>query len=159
MRFGSAIAALLLLTVAAPAAAQDKKPPYWASIASGQAMTRTGPGKNYPGVWLYQRRGLPVRVTKRYEHWRLIEDVDGAKGWMLATLLSERRTALVRKGEPRPVRIEPSDGARPRYLAEAGAVGTIDHCKAGWCHVEFARREGYIRTGALWGVAQDEIVE
>ena len=24
--------------------AQDKQPPYWASIASGQAMTRTGPG-------------------------------------------------------------------------------------------------------------------
>jgi SH3-like domain-containing protein len=148
-----------MMLVAAPAPAQDKKTPYWASIASGQAMTRTGPGKNYPGVWLYQRRDLPVRVLKRYEHWRLIEDMDGAKGWMLVTLLSDRRTAVVRPGKPRPVRIEPSDNAKPRYLAEAGAVGQIDNCKSGWCHVAFAKREGYIRTSDLWGVGDREIVE
>ena len=81
--------------------AQDKQPPYWASIASGQAMTRTGPGRNYPGVWLYQRRDLPVRVVKKYETWRLIQDPDGAQGWMLVTLLSDRRTAIVKPGEPR----------------------------------------------------------
>ena len=122
-------------------------------------MTRTGPGKNYPGVWLYQRRDLPVRVLKRYEHWRLIEDMDGAKGWMLVTLLSDRRTAVVRAGEPRAVRTDPSDSAQPRYLAEAGAVGQIDNCKSGWCHVAFAKREGYIRTSDLWGVGETEVVE
>ncbi len=159
MRVAATVAAFAVFALSFPAAAQDKKAPYWASIASGQAMTRTGPGKNYPGVWLYQRRDLPVRITKRYEHWRLIEDVDGAKGWMLATLLSDRRTVLVKPGVPRPVRIEPSDGAKPRYLAQAGTVGRIDHCKAGWCHVAFAKREGYIRTGDLWGVGQGEIVE
>ena len=153
------VAALVTLAVAPPAAAQDKKTPYWASIASGQAMTRTGPGKNYPGVWLYQRRDLPVRVLKRYEHWRLIEDMDGAKGWMLVTLLSDRRTAVVRAGEPRAVRVEPGDGAKPRYLAAAGAVGQIDHCKAGWCHIAFAKREGYIRTSDLWGVSERETVD
>ena len=58
--------AALLLAFAAPAAAQDKKPPYWASIASGEAMMRTGPAKNYPGVWLYKRRDLPIRVVKTY---------------------------------------------------------------------------------------------
>ena len=30
----------LLLTLAATASAQDKKTPYWASIASGEAMMR-----------------------------------------------------------------------------------------------------------------------
>src|SRR5581483_1071988 len=94
--------AILPLFLAAPTVAQEKQPPYWASIASGQAMTRTGPGKNYPGIWLYQRRDLPVRVVKKYEHWRLIQDPDGAQGWMLVTLLSDRRTAMVRKGGPVP---------------------------------------------------------
>jgi SH3-like domain-containing protein len=59
------VAAFLIIAAAAPALAQDKQPPYWASIASGQALTRTGPGKNYPAVWLYQRRDLPVRVVKK----------------------------------------------------------------------------------------------
>ena len=95
MAVRSALAALLIIAIAAPAAAQDKQPPYWASIASGQAMTHTGPGRTYPNVWLYQRRDLPVRVLKKYETWRLIQDPDGAQGWVLVTMLSDRRTAIV----------------------------------------------------------------
>src|SRR3954447_9290361 len=100
-----AVAALLILAAAAPAVAQEKQPPYWASIASGQAMTHTGPGRNYPNVWLYQRRDLPVRVVKKYETWRLIEDPDGAQGWMLVTMLSDRRSALVKTGAARAIRV------------------------------------------------------
>ena len=154
-----AFAAMTMLLVATPAVAQDKQPPYWASIASGQAMTRTGPGKNYPGVWLYQRRDLPVRVVKKYETWRLIQDPDGAQGWMLVTLLSDRRTAIVKPGDPRPVRLKPDDGAKVRYLTEPGVVGRISKCASGWCRIEVGKRDGYIRTADLWGVAQDEVVD
>ncbi len=150
------MAALLFAT---PAFAQDKQPPYWASIASGQAMTRTGPGKNYPGVWLYQRRDLPVRVVKKYDHWRLIQDPDGVQGWMLVSLLSDRRTALVKPGEPRPVRVDRADGAKVRYLAEPGTVGRVDKCSAGWCRIAFGKRQGYIQTSDLWGVGEAEVVD
>jgi SH3-like domain-containing protein len=159
MRFRGPITALLIIAVAAPAAAQDKQPPYWASVASGQAMTRTGPGKNYPGVWLYHRRDLPIRVVKKYENWRLIQDPDGAQGWMLVTLLSDRRTAVVKPGEPRPVRTDARDGAKVHYMAEQGAVGRIDKCRDGWCHVEFGKRDGYIRTSDIWGVGEGEVVD
>ena len=154
-----AVAAFLIVFATAPALAQEKQPPYWASIASGEAMTRTGPGKNYPGIWLYKRRDLPVRVVRKYEHWRLIEDPDGARGWMLVSLLSDRRTALVKPGEPRPIRTEPNDGARTRYLAQPGVVGRIGDCGSGWCHIEIGRREGYVRTADLWGVAPNEVVD
>ncbi len=153
------VAAALLLGLAAPAAAQDKQPPYWVSIASGKAMTRTGPAKNYPGIWLYQRRDLPVRVLKKYESWRLIQDPDGEKGWMLVTLLSDRRTAMVKAGEPRPIRSDPNEGARVRYRAEPGVVGRIDKCRGGWCHIEIGKREGYIRVADLYGVRSDEVID
>ena len=160
MRLRGAITALLLLTIAAPAAAQDKQPPYWASIASGQAMTRTGPGRNYPGVWLYQRRDLPVRVLKKYETWRLIQDPDGAQGWMLVTLLSDRRTGVVKSGDPKPIRTDPDDGAKVRYLAEPGVVGRLSKCKGnGWCRIEIGKQEGYIRTSDLFGVDASEVVD
>jgi SH3-like domain-containing protein len=152
--------AFLIVAVATPAAAQEKQPPYWASIASGQAMTRTGPGKNYPGVWLYQRRDLPIRVVKKYEHWRLIQDPDGAQGWMLVTLLSDRRTAIVRPGDPRPVRTGPSEDSRVRYRVEHGVVGRIDHCRGdGWCRIEVGKKEGYVRTTILWGVGTNEVID
>ena len=153
------LTASLIIAAAAPALAQEKQPPYWALIASGQAMTHTGPGRNYPNVWLYQRRDLPVRVIKKYETWRLIQDPDGAKGWMLVTMLSDRRTAMVKAGDPRPVRSGADDNAKVRYMAEAGVVGRIDHCKGnGWCRIEIGKKEGYIRTSDLWGVAENEVV-
>jgi SH3-like domain-containing protein len=151
--------ATLLVVLAVPAAAQDKQPPYWASIASGQAMTRTGPGKNYPGVWLYQRRDLPVRVVKKYEHWRLIQDPDGAQGWMLVTLLSDRRTAIVKPGEPRPIRVGPYDSAKVQYLAEHGVVGRLSNCSDGWCRIEMGKQNGYVRTSDIWGVGERDTVD
>ena len=159
MSLRGALTASLLIAVTAPAAAQEKQPPYWASIASGQAMTRTGPGKTYPGVWLYQRRDLPVRVVKKYENWRLIQDPDGAQGWMLVTLLSDRRTAVVKKGEPRAVRTDASDSARVRYMAEPGVVGRVDKCSEGWCRIAIGKRQGYVRTTDVWGVGKNEVVD
>jgi SH3-like domain-containing protein len=157
MRRGVAFA--LLLSLAAPAAAQERKPPYWASIASGEAMMRTGPGKNYPGVWLYKRRDLPVRVVKTYPQWRMIEDPDGARGWMLVTLLSDRRTAIVKPGGPRPIHEKPNPASRVAYLAEHGVVGRIDKCSVGWCRIKIGPRQGHIRTSDIWGVGENEQVD
>jgi SH3-like domain-containing protein len=156
-RRGLVIAALLGL--AAPAAAQEKTPPYWASIASGEAMMRTGPGKNYPGIWLYKRRDLPIRVVKTYPNWRLIEDPDGTRGWMLVTLLSDRRTAIVRPGEPRPIHERADPASRVAYLAEPGVVGRIDRCESGWCRIRIGKREGHVRAGDIWGLNAGETLD
>jgi SH3-like domain-containing protein len=156
---GRVLAIAALVAFAAPVAAQEKQPPYWASIASGEAMMRTGPGKNYPGTWLYKRRDLPVRVVKTYPNWRLIEDPDGTRGWMLVTLLSDRRTAIVKPGQPRPIHERPDPSSRVAYLAEHGVVGRVDHCGDGWCRIRLGKRQGHIRTSDLWGVSEGETVD
>lgn len=153
------LAILASLTLATPAAAQDKQPPYWASIASGEAMMRTGPGRNYPGIWLYKRRDLPVRVVKLYPNWRLIEDPGGDRGWMLVTLLSDRRTAVVKPGDPRPIHAEPDAGSPLRYRAEAGVVGRIEKCRERWCRIAIGNRQGFIRIADIWGVSDGEAVD
>ena len=123
-------------------------------------MTRTGPAKNYPGIWLYQRRDLPVRVLKKYESWRLIQDPDGEKGWMLVTLLSDRRTAMVKAGEPRPIRADPNEGARVRYRAEPGVVGRDRQMRRRLVpHRDRQASRLYPRSPDLYGVAANEVVE
>lgn len=154
-----AFAGVTMLMLASATRAQEKNPPYWASIASGQAMTHTGPGRNYPNVWLYQRRDLPVRVVKKYQTWRLIQDPDGAQGWMLVTFLSDRRTALVKQGQPRPIRVGPYDAAKAAYMAEPGVVGRISKCSDGWCRIEIGSRRGYVRESDIWGVSDNEVVD
>ena len=153
------VLAAIILSLAAPVAAQDKKPPYWASIASGEAMMRAGPGRNYPGIWLYKRRDLPIRVVKTFPNWRMIEDPDGTRGWMLVSLLSDRRTAIVKPGQSRSIHVRPEDGSRVRYNVEPGVVGRIEKCRDRWCHISVGKREGYIRVADIWGVGVGEIVD
>ena len=48
------IAAIMLAATAGLAGAQDEREtPYWASISAGEAMMRTGPGRNYPAAYCY----------------------------------------------------------------------------------------------------------
>ena len=148
--------AAILVALATPAAAQDRAPPYWASIASGEAMTRAGPGRTYPGRWLYKRRDLPVRVLKIYENWRLIEDPDGDRGWMLVSLMSAQRTAIVKAGEARPIHEKRAAASRIAFRAEPGVVGKIDECDGDWCRFAVGKRSGWIRQSELHGVARGE---
>jgi SH3-like domain-containing protein len=155
------LAAVLALGLAVGSArAQDERaPPYWASISAGKALMRTGPGRNYPATWLYQRPDLPIRVIETYPDWRKVQDPDGTTGWMLRRLLSDTRTALVTGKEKRPMHADPSEDSRVRYLAEPGVVGRISKCAGGWCLLDVDGRQGYIRTDHFWGTAPQEALD
>ena len=158
MRRGSAwlLALAGIFAVSIAGAQPRRQTPYWASINSGEAMMRVGPGRNYRGIWKYVRRDLPVRVIDVYQDWRKIEDPDGTTGWMLVSLLSDTRTAIVRGSEPRPMYEDADERSALRYRAEPGVVGRISHCNAGWCRIKVGGRAGYIRMPDIWGVGQEE---
>jgi SH3-like domain-containing protein len=161
MRKALALAALAasILSVGPAEAQQERKPPYWASISASKAAMRTGPGRNYPMTWIYQRADLPIRVVETYPDWRKVQDPDGTTGWMLQRLLSDTRTGLVRGGGPRPMHEKPDENSRVRYLAEPGVVGRLSKCAGDWCELDVGGRQGYIRTEFLWGVTPGESVE
>ena len=157
LRFWILIVGALMLATPKGAPAQSRETPYWASISAGQARMRTGPGRNFPTSWLYQRAGLPVRVVKVYENWRKIEDPDGMQGWMLVNLLSADRTAMI-VGDIRPLREAPQAGARIRYRAEPGVVGRIRSCRRGWCEIDVRGRNGFVDVDHLYGIEEDKPV-
>ena len=154
MRVLVAAVAIVGLLMPVVASAQ-KKQPYWASISAGKARMRTGPGREFPASWMYQRADLPVRVIETYPNWRKIEDPDGTKGWVQANLLSENRTALV-TGDVRELRASADAGALVVWRAEPGVVGRISKCARGWCLFDVRGRSGYIQTAHVWGTAPDE---
>ena len=75
--------------------------PRFASLKSDEVNLRTGPGQRYPIEWVYRRIGYPVEIVAQFDVWRQIRDADGTVGWVHQTLLSGRRTALVRSEERR----------------------------------------------------------
>lgn len=155
-----AIAAAGLATLAidggALAADAKKTLPYYASINAGRARMRTGPEKTYPASWLYQRADLPVRVLAVFKQWRKVEDPDGTQGWMLAALLSERRTAIVRGAQPVEMHERPSPGSKLLWRAAPGVVGRLSECGNGWCRLDVKGQAGFVEVAALWGVDAGE---
>ena len=150
------IASFVVAGLFVPAiATAQQKPPYWASISASKARMRTGPGREFPASWLYQRAGLPIRVIETYPNWRKIEDPDGTTGWVQANLLSDVRTALV-KGAVRELRASANPAAAVAWRVEPGVVGRVSQCARRWCLFDIKGRVGYIETSHIWGTAADE---
>lgn len=148
---------LLILAVASAALAQNRPLPYYASIEAGKARLRTGPGREFPASWLYQRAGLPVKVIGIYREWRKIEDPGGTQGWMQANLLSDKRTGLV-LGSTAELLDAPRFGARLLWRAAPGVVGRVSKCARGWCWIDVHGRGGYVEVNRLWGVEREEVI-
>ena len=147
------------LLIASTSEAQQRRTPYWASIATGDALMRTGPERTYPATWRYRRRDLPVQVLQVYGNWRRIREQDGTEGWMLATLLSAQRTAVVTGDGPAGLHADPNSGAALNWQAEPGVVGKISRCESGWCLFDVGGKRGYVQIERIWGVDAGEVVE
>ncbi len=140
------------------ASAADRPVPYWASVTAGDALMRTGPGRNYPAVWRYRRKGLPVKVLQVHESWRKVSDRDGTVGWVSAALLSAERTAIV-VGEIRPMLASPEEGSRILWRAAPGVIGKVRHCANGWCKFDVDGKSGFIASNGIWGIEPGEAID
>ncbi len=144
------------ILVAGPAYAQDREVPYWATIrgSASELNMRVGPSADYPVSWVYRRPGLPVKVVRVHESWRLIEDPSGTRGWVASRLLSPDRGAIVTGGRPTAMRDGASAQANLKWFVEAGVVGRLGECVAGWCRFSVDKRSGWVEQNRLWGAAE-----
>jgi SH3-like domain-containing protein len=147
--FTLALAALVGLL--APLKAQDRVLPYWAALRYETVNMRVGPSEEYPIAWVYNRKGLPVKVIRIREGWRLVEDHEGAQGWISASQLDLVRAGLVVGTGLAEVRAQPNATAPVKWRAEPGVVAAMKKCKAGWCEVDIAGRKGFVAADRLWG--------
>ena len=138
--------------LAAPVAtAQTNEVPYWASITVDEVYMRVGPSMSYPIEWVYQRRGLPVKVLRVNEGWRYVEDPDGTRGWMASRMLSRARAAIVTGEGNATIRAEAAATARLRWHVEPGVVGDLGECAQGWCEFAVGQHRGFIEAERIWG--------
>lgn len=115
---------------------------------------RVGPGEDYLIAWIYRRQQLPLKVLRIKDGWRLVQDPDGAQGWMLSQFLTRERTGFVRGKGPAAMRADPAGNARLLWRLAPGVVGLLGDCKAGWCAFDVGGRKGYVEMGRLWGAGE-----
>ncbi len=150
-RIALKVLAFSLVLSAAPAVGQDREVPYWASIRAESVNMRVGPSVDFPIEWVYRRQGLPVKVVRLNQGWRLVEDPDGTRGWIVARLLSPERSAVVIGEGPADMRAEADPGADLRWRLEPGVVGRLGDCEQGWCELDVEGHRGWVRADRLWG--------
>ena len=174
IRTGCCTALLALVAMTTMSAAQQSTPgasglpvPRFVSLKSDRVNMRKGPGTDYPTAWVYKRPGYPLEIIKEFEGWRQVRDAYGASGWVLQTLLSGRRTALVLPWEVKPgvpppkvaLRDNDSERATPVALVEAGVIANLATCDGRWCHVSIDKFRGYIEQKKLWGIYEGEVLK
>lgn len=152
---------------AAPAPYASGLPvPRYVSLKSDKVHLRQGPGTDHKVLWVYRRASLPVEVIKEFDGWRQVRDSEGATGWVIQTLVSGRRTALILPWETKaaklpevPILVDDSASARPVAIVEAGVIAGIRSCDGKWCSVTVGEFRGYVEQKKLWGVYENEVIK
>lgn len=142
----------LLLAVASPAIAQDDEQgvPYWVSTSKNEANMRVGPGREYRISWKYVRKGVPLKVRRVMGSWRLVEDKDGSRGWILSQFLTRERAGIV-EGSITGLRENKDGTGQILWRVEPGVIGKLGECAGAWCAFDVDGRKGFIRAESVWG--------
>lgn len=139
--------------------------PRYVSLKSNRTNMRVGPGRDYKVDWMFTRRGLPIEILQEFDNWRKVRDPDGAEGWVLKSLLSGKRTAIIapwKRGEATAfVKLydRPLETTGTVAKIRPGVIAQVDECVEGWCKMSINGHDGYIKQAQLWGVYPDETLE
>ena len=143
--------------------------PRYVSLKTDRVNLREGPSKDNRTAWVFQRAGLPVEITAEHETWRRIRDSEGSEGWVLHSLLSGRRTALIMpwaKAGTAALPLYEGTAETSQVVAQLqpSVIGSVKTCRDGWCRVTIVMPNardvsGFIKQDRLWGVYPNEKVE
>ena len=159
--------------IAVPAEAQETTPknsptrqlssksglllPRFVSLSLEPANVRRGPGVEYPLLWQYQRRGVPVEIIDEYGEWRKIRDYDASEGWMHKRLLRGPRMVRLR-GEQSSLALRSSPDPEAGVLArlQAGTFAELRECTPAWCALKIGAHQGWVKRVDIWGLYDSE---
>lgn len=127
--------------------------PRFVSLKFSKVNGRTGPSREHPIAWQYQRRGLPLLIVAETEMWRKVRDITGDEAWVRKPALSGARTVIATQATP--LRSRPDARAREVARTDAQALLRLQNCREGWCEVKAENGlKGWARQDTLWGASR-----
>ncbi len=130
--------------------------PRFVSLKGNEGNARRGPGLTHRIDWVFTRAGMPLQITAEYEHWRRVEDADGAGGWVHYMLLSGVRSVLVTQ-DMAEAHANPDDTSEVLFQNELNVVGKLLECRNDWCRIQVEGEKGWVHAASLWGVKPGEV--
>ena len=132
--------------------------PRFVSLKGTEGNARRGPNLAQKIDWVFTRRDMPLQITAEFENWRLVQDKDGAGGWVHYILLSGTRSVVVQVARST-LYSTPDERASVVAYLETDVVGRINQCTAQWCRITAGGETGWAPKTDFWGVGPDELLE
>lgn len=127
--------------------------PRYLSLKRGEVFGRKGPGKDYPTVFVYHARGLPVQVVDETSDWRRICDPEGGVAWVSSSMVDGRRNVMALGGAAKALRNGPSESSGAAAYLRPRAIAALDRCAGAWCRVGVDGAWGWVKSSEVWGLA------
>lgn len=145
--------ALLLISFDALAVQKINEVNYFASLRANETNVRAGPGQNYPIKFTYKLKGIPMQVISEYDNWNEIKDYEGQSGWVMQSLLTKKRTLMIRTTNDF-VNLYKKNNEKSRvlYRLENNVIGNYLKCVEDWCAMEVADKKGWVKANEVFGV-------
>jgi SH3-like domain-containing protein len=145
-------ASILLFNHNSFAAQKIQEVNYFSSLRSEETNVRSGPGQNYPIKFTFKLRGIPVRVISEYDNWNEIQDYEGQSGWVTKSLLTKKRTLMVKTSKTF-VNMYSKNNEKSRIIfrLENQVIGDYLKCLDGWCGIKINNKKGWVQQVDLFG--------
>lgn len=157
-RSAGALAALLVAAVAAPVMAAPRQTPSglpvprYVTLKFDKVNARAGPGDDYPALWVYKVRDLPVQVVAETAEWRKVCDPEGGSAWVHRRTTNGSRSVMRLAAGPVPVKARADASARTVAILPPRGLASLDRCRDGWCRLKGRGGAGWIPQSAAWGL-------
>ena len=163
---------VLFLIINNQAAYANKNNTYWASLKYNKTYLRTGPSKDNKVIWVYKRKGLPLKILRKKNEWNEVLLPSSQKGWINSSQISKKRNVIIQNNKSlsdmalskqKQIAVTDKNSKTIAHVQE-GVIATLNKCKEDLCEIELKVKKekyffknsyklsGYIKKEYIWGV-------
>ena len=132
------------------------KIPRVVSLKNSLTYMRSGPGKNYPIIFEFRKKGYPLKIIAEYNNWRKVNTHNNITGWVHTQLLSSLSTGIIIKDTF--LKKKPSNSSKAKAKLLKNLLVNIKSCKLNWCSIEIIKNKvflGWVEKRSIWGFAKN----
>ena len=162
----------LFLIINNQATYANKNSSSWASLKYNKTYLRTGPSKDNKVIWVYKRKGLPLKILRKKNEWNEVLLPSSQKGWINSSQISKKRNVIIQNNKSlsdmalskqKQITVTDKNSKTIAYVQE-GVIATLNKCKKDLCEIELKVKKekyffknsyklsGYIKKDFIWGV-------
>lgn len=133
---------------------KEKEIIVYMSLKANEVNLRGGPNKDFPILYTYKAKNMPVKVVGEYDKWLKIIDKDGDSGWINEYLLSKTKTVIT-LDEIQILYSNYNKEAYPIYRVEKNVIAKLLKCKESRCKVKIKKIKGWLDKKSIWGYEEN----